>query len=134
MKAVTPPDWSPAKGYANGITCRPGRMVFVAGQIGWDAQQTFTSDDLVVQTRQALLNVVAVLRAAEAGPEHIVRMTWYLTDKRDYVARLGDVGQAYREVIGRNFPAMTAVEVRALIEDRAVVEIECTAVVEEPLG
>ena len=87
----------------------------------------------MVQTRQALLNVVAVLRAAEAGPEHIVRMTWYLTDKRDYVARLGDVGQAYREVIGRNFPAMTAVEVRALIEDRAVVEIECTAVVEEPL-
>ena len=117
------------KGYANGMAAT-GRTVFVAGQIGWNAASQFESDDLVDQVRQALLNVRAVLAEAGAGPEHICRMTWYLTDKRDYLARAADIGRAYREVLGREFGvAMTAVQVSALIEDRAKVEIEVTAVV-----
>ncbi|MEO5765543.1 MAG: RidA family protein [Casimicrobiaceae bacterium] len=128
MKRLQPPGWTPPRGYANGIAAR-GTQVFVGGQIGWTGQQQFESDDFVVQARQALANIVAVLAEAGAGPEHIVRMTWYVVDKREYVASYRALGAAYREVIGRHFPAMTAVEVKALIEDRARVEIEATAVV-----
>jgi enamine deaminase RidA (YjgF/YER057c/UK114 family) len=99
--------------------------------VGWDSEERFNSDDIVEQATQALRNVVAVLEAAGAGPEHIVRMTWYVTDKAAYIAGLKGIGEAYREIIGRYFPAMTAVEVTALVEDRAKVEIECTAVVDD---
>ena len=128
MKALQPPGWAPPKGYANGIAAR-GTLVFVGGQVGWNAQQRFDSDDFVAQARQALDNVVAVLREANARPEHIVRMTWYVVDRGEYLASLRALGQAYRDVIGRHYPAMTAVEVSALIESRARVEIEATAVV-----
>ena len=104
-------------------------MVFVAGQIGWDPQGVFESDNFTDQVRQTLQNTLAVLAEAGAGPEHIVRMTWYVVDKQEYLASLQAVGDAYRKIIGRHFPAMTAVEVTALIEDAARVEIECTAVV-----
>ncbi len=128
-QVLQPAGWASPKGYANGVAAT-GRTVFVAGQIGWNAASQFESDDLVDQVRQALLNVRAVLAEAGAGPEHICRMTWYLTDKRDYLARAADIGRAYREVLGREFGvAMTAVQVSALIEDRAKVEIEVTAVV-----
>ena len=128
MKILQPPDWTPPKGYANGIATR-GTVVFIGGQIGWNAQQCFESDDFVAQARQALVNVLAVLREAGGEPEHIARMTWYVVDKREYVASYRALGSAYRDVVGRHFPAMTAVEVTALIEDRARVEIEVTAVV-----
>lgn len=128
-QVLQPADWAAPKGYANGVAAT-GRTVFVAGQIGWNAASQFESDDLVDQVRQALLNVRAVLAEAGAAPQHICRMTWYLTDKRDYLARAADIGRAYREVLGREFGvAMTAVQVSALIEDRAKVEIEVTAVV-----
>ena len=125
---LQPIDWARPKGYANGVAVR-GQLVFVAGMIGWDAQGVFHSDDLVAQVRQALHNVVAVLAEAGAKPEHIVRMTWYLTDKRDYLARGKEIGAAFRELIGSFNAAMTAVQVSALIEDRAKVEIEVTAVI-----
>ena len=128
MRTLQPPGWAPPKGYANGIAAR-GTTVFVGGQIGWNGQQQFESDDFVAQVTQALRNVVAILAEAGAGPEHIARMTWYVTDKREYVASYRALGAAYREVMGRNFPAMTAVQVAALIEDRAKVEIEVTAMV-----
>jgi len=129
MKQVLqPPGWATPKGYVNGVSAR-GAQVFVAGQIGWNAQCQFESDDLVTQVRQALINVRAVLAEAGAMPEHIVRMTWYLVDKRDYLARVREIGAAYREVIGTYTVAMTAVQVAALIEDRALVEIEVTAIV-----
>ena len=128
MKTLLPPGWKAPKGYANGIAAC-GTLVFVAGQIGWTPDQTFATDDFVGQARQALQNVVAVLRQADAGPEHIVRMTWYVTDKQEYLGSLGALGAAYREVIGTHYPAMTLVEVRGLAEDRAKVEIEATAVV-----
>jgi len=128
MRILQPPDWAPPKGYANGIAAR-GTTIFVGGQIGWNGQQQFESDDFVTQARQALRNVLAILAEAGAGPEHITRMTWYVTDKREYVASYRALGAAYREVVGRHFPAMTAIQVAALIEDRAKVEIEATAVV-----
>ena len=128
MKILQPAGWTPPKGYANGVAAR-GTLVFVGGQIGWKGQQRFESDDFVAQTRQALANVVAVLAEAGARPEHIVRMTWYVVDKHEYVASYRALGTVYREIVGRHFPAMTAVEVRALIEDRARVEIEATAVI-----
>ena len=128
MRILQPPDWAPPKGYANGIAAR-GTTIFVGGQIGWNGQQQFESDDFVTQARQALRNVLAILAEAGAGPEHITRMTWYVTDKHEYVASYRALGAAYREVVGRHFPAMTAVQVAALIEDRAKVEIEATAVV-----
>ena len=128
MRILQPPDWAPPKGYANGIAAR-GTTIFVGGQIGWNGQQQFESDDFVTQARQALRNVLAILAEAGAGPEHITRMTWYVTDKREYVASYRALGAAYREVVGRHFPAMTAVQVASLIEDRAKVEIEATAVV-----
>jgi enamine deaminase RidA (YjgF/YER057c/UK114 family) len=128
MKTLQPPGWTPPKGYANGVAAR-GMQVYVGGQIGWNGQQRFESDDFVAQARQALVNIVAVLAEAGARPAHIVRMTWYVVDKREYVASYRALGGVYREVIGRHFPAMTAVEVKALIEDRARVEIEATAVI-----
>jgi enamine deaminase RidA (YjgF/YER057c/UK114 family) len=127
-RSLQPKGWVPARGYANGVVAT-GRLVFVAGQIGWNASQQFESDDFVVQTEQALRNIVAVLAEAEARPEHIVRLTWFVTDKRAYTNRLQEIGQAYRRVIGRNFPAMSVVQVVALVEDRALVEIEATAVI-----
>jgi len=127
-QVLQPPDWARPKGYANGVAVR-GRQVFVAGMIGWDGQGRFHSDDLAQQVRQALHNVVAVLGEAGAKPEHIVRMTWYVTDKRAYLAAAREIGAAYRELIGNFNVAMTAVQVAALIEDRAQVEIEVTAVI-----
>ena len=127
MKKLQPPDWTEPKGYANGIMAR-GALIFVGGQIGWNAAQVFESDDFIAQTRQALMNIAAVLRAAEAGPEHMVRMTWYVTDRVEYSARLKELGGVYREVMGKNFPAMTCVEVSGLVENRARIEIEVTAV------
>lgn len=128
MTALLPAGWRRPKGYANGVTVR-GRSVFVAGQIGWDAEERFVGDDFAAQARQALANVVAVLAAGGAEPRHIVRMTWYVTDKREYFAAGPAIGRAFRELIGHWDIAMTAVEVRALMEDRAKVEIEVTAVV-----
>lgn len=128
MQILNPAEWAKPKGYANGIAAE-GRQVFVAGQIGWTAEAKFESDDLVDQTRQALRNIVRVLAEAGARPEHIVRMTWYVVDKRDYVARNADLGKVYREILGRHYPAMTLVQVAALLEDRAKVEIEATAVI-----
>jgi len=128
MKVLQPPGWAVPRGYANGVSAS-GTQVFVAGQIGWNAQGTFDSDDLVAQVRQALLNVRAVLAEAGATPQHIVRMTWYLTDRHEYLARGREIGAVYREVIGSYSVAMSAVEVSALMEDRARVEIEVTAVV-----
>ena len=128
MQVLQPAGWAAPKGYANGVAAK-GTAVFVAGQIGWNAQGAFESDDFVDQTRQALANVVAVLAEAGAKPEHIVRMTWYVTDKREYLARGREVGRAYRELIGHYGVAMSAVQVAALMEDRAKVEIEVTAVI-----
>ncbi|AVS70500.1 enamine deaminase RidA [Paracidovorax avenae] len=128
MQVLLPPGWPRPKGYSNGVAAR-GRMVFVAGMIGWDAQGVFHTDTLCGQVRQALQNIVDVLKEGGARPEHIVRMTWYVTDKKDYVASLRQIGQDFREIIGSFNAAMTAVEVSALIEDRAKVEIEVTAVV-----
>ena len=125
---LQPPGWVQPKGYPNGIAAE-GRLVFVGGQIGWNSQNRFETDDLVEQVRQTLRNVVEVLAQAGAGPEHVVTMTWYLTDKKDYLNNLAGIGRAYREVIGRHFPAMAAVEVTALVEDRAKVEIQAMAVI-----
>jgi enamine deaminase RidA (YjgF/YER057c/UK114 family) len=127
-KLLQPPGWAPPKGYANGVAAR-GTMVFVGGQVGWNAQQQFVSDDFIEQTGQALRNIAEILREGGAGPEHMVRMTWYVTDRDEYNRRLGELGPVYRDAMGRNFPAMTCVEVAALVEARAKVEIEVTAVV-----
>ena len=127
MTTLQPDGWAPAKGYANGIAAR-GTQIFVGGQIGWNAQQQFESDDFIEQTAQALRNIVAILSEAAAGPQHMVRMTWYITDRVEYNARLKELGTVYRKVMGRNFPAMTCVQVAALVEARAKVEIEVTAV------
>ena len=132
MKLLQPAEWLPPKGYGNGIAAK-GTLVFVGGQIGWNGQQQFETDDFIAQTRQALVNIVAVLREAQAGPEHMARMTWYIVDRDEYVARLKELGAVYREVIGRNFPTMSCVEVSRLVEPRAKVEIEVTAVVPEPV-
>lgn len=123
-----PANWKRAAGYANGIAAR-GRMIFTGGLVGWDADQQFLTDDFAGQVRQVLENIVAVLAEAGAGPEHLVRLTWYVTDKHEYLAALREVGAAYRDVIGRHFPAMALVQVAGLVEDRAKVEIEATAVV-----
>jgi len=123
--------WRPAKGFANGVAAH-GRQVFVAGQVGWNGDQEFASDDFVAQVEQALSNIREVLAQAGASPKHLVRLTWYVIDKREYVARLKEVGEAYRRVIGRHFPAMTLVQVGALLEERAKVEIEATAVIAMP--
>ena len=125
---ILPKGWRRPKGYANGVAAR-GRIIFVAGQIGWNAEKKFETDDFPGQVRQALANVRAVLEAGGATPAHLTRMTWYVTDKHEYLANLSAVGAAYREAVGKNFPAMTLIEVKALVEDRARVEIEATAVV-----
>ena len=128
MDFLQPADWIRARGYSNGVIAS-GRTVCVSGMIGWDGQAKFHTDDFAGQVRQALQNVVAVLKEANAKPEHIVRMTWYVIDKKEYVAAYKEVGEAYRVVIGRHYPCMTAVQVAGLIEDRAKVEIEVTAIV-----
>ncbi|KGD93586.1 endoribonuclease L-PSP [Achromobacter sp. RTa] len=132
MKILQPPDWMAPRGYSNGVLTEMqvgSKLVFVGGQVGWNGQQQFETDDLAEQVRQTLANIVAILAEGGAKPEHIVRMTWYVTDKDEYVAAYPDIGKHYRELIGRHFPAMTAVEVADLVEDRAKVEIEVTAVV-----
>lgn len=132
MKILQPPYWQEPRGYANGIMTEmnPGsRLLFIGGQVGWNAQQQFETDDFAEQVGQTLRNIVAVLKEGGAGPEHITRMTWYVCDKKEYANALQDIGRQYREAIGRHFPAMTAIEVAGLIEDRAKVEIEVTAVV-----
>jgi enamine deaminase RidA (YjgF/YER057c/UK114 family) len=128
MNSLQPPDWAKPRGYSNGIAAR-GQLVFLAGMIGWNKDQQFETDEFAAQVKQALENIVAVLREAGAGPEHIVRLTWYVTDKREYHANLPKLGQAYRAVMGKHFPVMSVLEVSGLMEDRAKVEIEATAVI-----
>ena len=128
MKALNPPGWNRPRGYSNGIAAE-GRLVFVAGMVGWNAEEEFESDDFVDQFRLALENTVLVLNEGDAGPEHICRMTMYFTNKEEYLSRLPEIGSVYRDVIGRNFPTMAALQVVDLMEDRAKVEIETTAVV-----
>jgi enamine deaminase RidA (YjgF/YER057c/UK114 family) len=128
MEFLQPPGWPRPKGYANGVVAR-GRQVHVSGMVGWTQAGRFETDDFVGQSRQALTNIVAVLHEAGAGPEHIVRMTWYVLDKREYLDAGPALGAAYRDVIGRHYPAMTAVQVAGLMEDRARVEIEVTAII-----
>ena len=127
LKKLQPPGWAEPRGYANGVLAR-GTLLFVGGQIGWNAQQAFESDDFVAQTRQTLQNVAAILQAGGAAPEHMVRMTWYVVSREEYLSNQKDLGVVYREVMGRNFPAMTCVAVADLMEPRARVEIEVTAV------
>jgi len=123
-----PKTWKRANGYANGIAAQ-GRLVFLAGQVGWNAAQEFESEDFIAQARQALANIVALVAEAGGKPEHITRLTWFVLDKREYLSRLRELGEAYRGVMGRHFPTMTLVQVGALVEDRARLEIEATAVV-----
>lgn len=127
MEILQPPGWPRPKGYSNGIAAS-GRMVFVSGMVGWNAAGEFESDDFVAQVRQALANVVQVLAEAGARPEHIVRMTWYVVDREEYLAAQSELGTVYRAIMGQHFPAMTAMAVAALMESRARVEIEITAV------
>ena len=126
-KMVQPPGWKRPRGYSNGVAAR-GEQIFTAGQIGWNEREEIVSGDFVEQTAQALRNVVAILRAAGASPEDLVRMTWYVTDKREYAARTKEIGVVYREILGAVYPAMTLVQVADLLEDGAKVEIEATAV------
>ena len=128
MQILTPPGWTPPKGYSNGLVTS-GQIVFIAGQIGWDGQQQFHTDDFVDQARQALTNVLDVLAEAGGSPQHIVRMVWYLVDKQEYLACVKQLGAVYRELMGKHYPVMTAVQVCGLIEDRARLEIEATAVI-----
>ena len=128
MRLLHPKGWAPTSGFANGVAAE-GRQIFVAGQVGWNVRQEIVDDDFVAQVELALRNIVDILAEADARPEHLVRLTWYITDKREYIARSGEVGEAYRRLVGRHFPAMTLVQVTALVDDRAKVEIEATAVV-----
>lgn len=132
MKILQLPDWLAPRGYSNGTLTEMAvgsKLVFVGGQVGWNGQQQFETDDFAEQVRQTLVNVLAIMAEGGAGPQHIVRMTWYVKNKAEYVASYPEIGKHYRELIGRHFPAMTAVEVADLIEDRAKVEIEVTAVI-----
>jgi enamine deaminase RidA (YjgF/YER057c/UK114 family) len=128
MRIVQPDGWPRPRGYSNG-TLAEGRLLFISGQVAWDENERFVSDDIVEQVRQALKNTLTLLAAGGAKPEHVARMTWYLTDKREYLARAREIGAVYRECMGKHFPAMSMVEVSALMEDRAKVEIESTAVI-----
>jgi len=128
MKILQPPSWARPKGFSNGVAAK-GEMIFVSGTVGWDAEGKFVSNDFVGQARQALKNIVEILAEAKAKPEHITRMTWYVVDKKEYLAASKELGAVYREIIGHHYPAMTAVQVMALIEDQAKVEIEVTAVI-----
>ena len=130
MEILQPPGWARAKGFANGIAAQ-GRLVFIAGQIGWDAQQRWRSRDFAGQFRQALENIIAVLKEADGKPEHLVRLTWYVLDKQEYMNSLKAVGEAYRELMGRHYPTMAVVQVSGLVEPEARLEIEATAVVPE---
>ena len=125
---LLPEGWPRPKGYANGILAVGNEYIFCGGQIGWNSDEVFESEEFVGQLRQALLNVKAILGAAHAGPEHMTRMTWYITDKQAYLDNLREIGVAYRDIMGKNFPAMSVVEVSALIEDKALVEVEVTAI------
>ncbi len=128
MEILLPPGWPRPKGYSHGIAAR-GRLVFVAGQIGWDAAGKFPGDELAAQLKQTLENTLAVMLQAGAGPQHVVRMTWYITSKAEYLRQLSQIGETYRQVMGKHYPAMAVVVVAALMEDRAKIEIETTAVV-----
>ncbi|MCP5368790.1 MAG: RidA family protein [Hyphomicrobiales bacterium] len=128
MEILNPPGWKRPKGYSNGITTR-GRMVFVAGMVGWTGDEVFETDSFAGQARQAFRNIVDVLAQAGAGPEHIVRLTWFIGDKREYLDSLAEVGAAYREIMGSNWPVMAVIQVAGFIEDGAKLEIEATAVV-----
>jgi len=128
MKALLPPGWPRPKGYSNGIAAG-GRMIFTAGVVGWDEQERFVAEDLAGQLRQVLLNTLAILKEAGAGPEHVVRMTWYVTSRDEYMRDIAQIGATYRELMGKHFPAMAVVQVAALVEPAARVEIETTAVV-----
>ncbi|WP_019528975.1 RidA family protein [Dasania marina] len=128
MQIIQPEGWKQPKGYSNGILAE-GKTLYIGGQIGWDINEQFQSDDFVQQVHQTLLNTAAILKASGAGPEHITRMTWYITDKQAYLSSAKEVGRVYRDVIGRNFPVMAMVQVVALMEDQAKVEIETTAVI-----
>ena len=128
MKILQPPSWARPKGFSNGVAVK-GEMIFVSGTVGWDAEGKFVSNEFVGQARQALKNIVEILAEAKAKPEHITRMTWYVVDKKEYLAASKELGAVYREIIGHHYPAMTAVQVTALIEDQAKVEIEVTAVI-----
>ena len=128
MRTLLPAGWPRPKGYSNGIEAQ-GRLVFVAGQIGWDEQGKFASSNFAGQFRQVLLNTLAVLKEAPAGPEHIVRMTWFVTNREDYLTSLAEIGAAWKELMGRNYPAMSVIFVSGLVEREAKVEIETTAVV-----
>jgi enamine deaminase RidA (YjgF/YER057c/UK114 family) len=128
MQTLQPPGWPRPRGYANGVAAE-GRLVFVAGQIGWDENRAFPAADLAGQVRRTLANVLAVVAEAGGGPEHVARMTWYLVDREDYLASLTEIGAAYRDAMGRHFPAMAVVEVAGLLEPEAKVEIEAMAVV-----
>lgn len=130
QKLLLPEGWDPPKGYSNGVAVTGSRWLFLGGQIGWNAQQQFESDDFLDQLEQTLRNVVDVLAAGGAEPRHLVRLTWYITDRAAYVEDLREVGRIYRSVLGKHFPPMTVVEVKALVEDRAKVEIEATAVLD----
>lgn len=130
LEFLHPSNWKPAIGYSNGVAAR-GRMIFTGGLIGWNADAEFETDDFAGQVAQVLRNIVAVLAEGGAKPEHIVRMTWYVTSKAEYLGSLKDLGRAYKEIIGRHYPAMALVQVVALVEDRAKVEIEATAVIPE---
>ena len=130
-RIIQPTGWAAAKGYANGVMTADGTL-YVGGQIGWEADQVFRTHDFIGQMEQALRNIMAVVEAAGGGAEHLVRLTWYVVDKREYLARQAEVGQAYRRVLGRHFPAMTMVVVAGLVEDAALVEIEATAVIPHP--
>ncbi len=122
-----PAEWAPAKGYANAVVAS-GQTIYLGGQIGWNAKQQFESDDFIAQTKQTLINIARLLQEANVGPAQLVRLTWFVTSRSEYLARLPELGQVYREVFGKNFPAMSCVEVSALMEARAKVEIEATAV------
>jgi len=130
MDILLPDGWPRPKGYSNGVATDAGRLVFVAGIVGWDESGEFQSDDLLDQFRQVLLNTLAIMEEGGAGPKHMVRMTWYITDKQDYLSRLTEIGAIYRDVMGKNFPVMACVQVAALMDDRAKIEIETTCVVE----
>jgi enamine deaminase RidA (YjgF/YER057c/UK114 family) len=128
MRSLLPKGWKRPKGYANGIEAQ-GRLVFVAGQIGWNAEEVFETNELAGQVRQALANVIAVIEEADAKPHHIVRLTWYIIDKEEYKASVKEIGAVYREVMGNHYPTMSLFEVKSLLEDQAKVEIEATAVI-----
>ncbi|PWG02348.1 RidA family protein [Sphingosinicella humi] len=130
MKSLLPPGWPRPKGYSNGISAR-GRLIFTAGVIGWDTDEQLVSSDVVDQFRQVLLNTLAILAVDGAGPEHVVRMTWYVVDRDDYVANLPRIGAVYRELMGRHYPTMAVVQAAGLVEPGALIEIETTAVVPE---